>query len=299
MTHAQHYRPFVSDRTVGWRRLWPLARQEMLLVFRTKWGVALYLLCLFPSLGRLVMLLIVFGVIDFGPRGLRSRLSTRSSPELAHLDPLQAAFYLEPVLSVLPGMIFFLLLTSMVVARSVARDRATNALELYWTRGITPRGYVAAKWLGGFLVTATLTVAAPAILWLSASFLAEDWSLLVDTAPQFLAGLGGMVVLTAMWTGIGTLLSAACGTANLAMVAWCMLLVGSSAVGFILSQALREPWLRSCLSFWEAGGVLVRSLADLPQRGQSVPGAAATLAFLLAVVWLAARRRLRLAEALQ
>lgn len=296
---AQHYRPLATARTAGWRRLWPLARQEMLLVFRTKWGVALYLVCLFPALGRLVMLLIIFGVIDFGPRALRSRLSGRAGPELARIDPMQAAFYLEPVLSVLPGMIFFLLLTSMVVARSIARDRATNALELYWTRGITPWGYVVAKWFGGFLISATLTVLAPAILWLSASFLAEDWSLLLDTAPQLLAGLGGMIALTALWTAIGTLLSAICGTANLAMVAWCMLLVGSSAVGVVLSQALREPWLRACLSFWDAGGVLVRWLADLPQRGESVAGAAATLAGLLGVVALAARRRMRLAEAVQ
>ena len=299
MSQALHYRPLDCERVSGWRRLWPLARQEMMSLFRTKWGVALYFICLFPAMGRLVMLLIIFGVIDFGPRALRQRLTDRMGSEIAQLNPQHAAFYIEPVLVVLPGMIFFLLLTAMVVARSIARDRATNALELYWTRGISPWGYVLAKWWGGFLITATLTVVVPATLWLTAVLLADDWTLLTDTAPQLAQGLLGLVAMTAMWTAIGTLLSAVCSSANLAMVAWCMLLVGSSAVGFILSQALREPWMRSCLSFWDAGGVLVRYFAGLPQRQVYVPGATVTLTVLLVALLLAARRRMRVVEALQ
>jgi ABC-type transport system involved in multi-copper enzyme maturation permease subunit len=255
--------------------------------------------CLFPALGRLVMLLIIFGVIDFGPRMLRDRLTQSLPPSMEQLNPERAAFYIEPVLAVMPGMIFFLLLTSMVVARSVARDRATNALELYWTRGITPWSYVLGKWWGGFLITATSTVIAPLTLWLAAVFLAEDWNVLLGSAPQFAWGLLALVGLTAMWTAIGTLLSAVCSSANLAMVAWCILLVGTSAIGFILSQALHEPWLRSCLSFWDAGGVLVRAVAGLPQRDASVPGALATLTALFIGLVVAARRRMRVQEALQ
>ena len=74
---------------------------------------------------------------------------------------------------------------------------------------------------------------------------------------------------------------------------------GSSAVGFILSQVLREPALRSCLSFWDAGRVVVRDLAGLPQRDVSVFGAYAMLTSLAAVLTLLARRRLRVVEALQ
>ncbi|MFN3239921.1 MAG: ABC transporter permease [Planctomycetota bacterium] len=299
MSQALHYRPLSCQRVTGFARLWPLARQEMTALFRTKWGVALFFVCLFPSLGRLVMLLIMFGVVDFGPRGLRDRMSQNLPPNLDHLNPERAAFYFETALSTMPGMVFFLMLTSMSVARSIARDRATNGLELYWTRGISPWGYVFAKWLGGFLITATLTVLMPLLLWIAAGFLAEDWTLLADTSGQVVIGLLGLVIMTAIWTGIGTLLSAVANSANLAMVMWAMLLVGSSAIGFVLSKALREPELRSCLSFWDAGRVVVRDLASLPQRDVSVFGAYAMLVTVATVLVVLAQRRMRVVEALQ
>ncbi|MBX3464865.1 MAG: ABC transporter permease [Planctomycetes bacterium] len=281
----------------GWRRSWPLAQAEFLTLFRSRWGVALFLLCLFPGLGRLVMLLIIFGVVNFGPVGLRARLQNRA--EIPGLDPSRVDFYLEPVVSVMPGMVFFLLLTSLVVARTIARDRLANAMELYWTRGLSPLAYVACKWLGGWLVVASITVMVPLALWLTAGFLAEDWSLLATSAGGMARAAVGLVVVSAAWTGICLALSAICGSPNAAMVAWSMLLVGSSAVGVVLASALREPWLRSCLSLWEAGTVVVRAIAGVPQRGVSIPGACAMLAGCLIVTMLLARSRLRLEEALR
>lgn len=299
MSQNLHYRGLDCELVGPFQRLWPLARQEMLGLFRTKLGVALYFVCLFPSLGRLVMILIMFGVLDFGPRRLVDRLNQNMPPSMDRLNPQRAEFYFEGALSTMPGMIFFLLLTSMVVARCIARDRATNALELYWTRGISPWGYVFAKWLGGFLITASLTVGMPLMLWLSACFLAEDWSLLLETGPQFFVGLVAIAFMTGIWTAIGTLLSAIASSANLAMVAWSMLLVGSSAVGFVLSRALDERSLRSCMSFWDAGRVVVRAIADLPQRDASVFGAFMMLGTLSTLLVLLARKRMRVVEALQ
>lgn len=299
MSQHLHYRGLDCELAGPFQRLWPLARQEMLGLFRTKLGLALYFVCLFPALGRMVQLLIMFGVLDFGPRGLVNRLQQNLPPSMDRQNPLRAEFYFEGSLSTMPGMIFFLLLTSMVVARCIARDRATNALELYWTRGISPWGYVFAKWLGGFLITASLTVGMPIVLWVSACFLAEDWSLMLDTGPQFLLGLFAITLMTAIWTGVGTLLSAVASSANLAMVLWSMLLVGSSAVGFVLSRALDERSLRSCMSFWDAGRVIVRSIADLPQRDASVTGAFIMLGTLCTVLFVVAKKRMRVVEALQ
>ena len=299
MSQALHYRPLDCERVTGLKRLWPLARQEMTTLFRTKWGVALFFVCLFPSLGRLVMLLIMFGVVDFGPRALRERLTENLPPDLDHINPARAAFYFETALSTMPGMVFFLMLTSMVVARCIARDRATNGLELYWTRGISPWGYVFGKWLGGFLLTASMTVLMPLVLWLAAWFLAKDPALLTATAGQFFLGLLGLALMTAIWTAIGALISAIASSANLAMVLWAMLIVGSSAVAFVLSRALGEPELRSCLSFWDAGRVVVRDLASLPQRNVSVGGAYVMLLALTTVLFALARRRMRVVEALQ
>jgi len=299
VSQALHYRPLQCERVSGLARLWPLARQEMTTLFRTRWGVALYFVCLFPSLGRLVMLLIMFGVVDFGPRALRERMTENLPPELDHINPARAAFYFETALSTMPGMVFFLMLTSMVVARCIARDRATNGLELYWTRGISPWGYVLGKWFGGFLLTASMTVLMPLLLWLAAWFLAEDASVLTAMAGQFFAGLLGLLLMTAIWTAIGTLISAVAGSANLAMVLWAMLIVGSSAVAFVLSRVLGEPELQSCLSFWDAGRVVVRDLASMPQRDVSVVGAYVMLAALVAALVTMARRRMRVVEALQ
>ena len=252
-----------------------------------------------PGVGRLIMLLIMFGVINFGPANLRNRLDGNLPDAMRHLDPNHASFYLHSTLEPMPGMVFFLLLTTLVVARSVARDRATNALELYWTRGISPWGYLFAKWWGGFLITATVTVVLPLLLWLTACFLAEDWTLLQDTVGQFSLGLLGLAGLTAVWTLIGTFVSASASSANAAMVIWCILLVGTRAVGGILSGIMREPELMSCLSFWEAGGVIVRTLADLPQQRTWLAGALGTFGVLFVTTFLVARRRMRVQEALQ
>ena len=111
------------------RRWWPLAAHEFLSLFRTRWGLTMFFVCLIPGIGRLVMLLIMFGVVNFGPE-MRARLQQRGPANLASLDPGRIEFYIGPVLAVMPGMIVVLLLSSLVVARAIARDRMTNALEL-------------------------------------------------------------------------------------------------------------------------------------------------------------------------
>ncbi|MFY9345965.1 MAG: ABC transporter permease [Planctomycetota bacterium] len=294
---ALGYRPAAFVPVPAWRRWWPLAREEASSLFRARWGVAMFCVCLVPTLIRLAMLLMVFGVIQFGPLSLRNRLQTRAAGEVANLDPRRAEFYIESVLQVMPGMVCLLLLTSLTVARSIARDRTTNALELYWTRGISPLGYLLAKWVGSVWLVAKVTVVAPLLLWVVAVFLADDWSLFLDSWLTVGAGLVGVAVATAVWTALGTLLSACAGRPNTAMVAWSLLLVGSSAVGVVLAQALREPHLRSTLSVWHAGGVVARAIAGIPQAKVSVAGAATTLGVLLLLLAWRARRRLRLLEA--
>lgn len=285
------YRPVAA-----WWRWWPLAEREFLAMFAKRWGVGLFFVCLLPTLFRLVMLLIVFGVLNFGPPSLRNRMPTRGG-DLGVVDPYRVEFYVDPVLQVMPGMVCALLLTTLFVARAVARDRTTNALELYWTRGISPWGYLLAKWVGSLLLMVTFTVVAPLALWLTACFLAEDWTLFTGTAGSFACALAGLLAASVLWTAIGVLLSAACTSPNAAMVLWCMLLVGTQSFGFVLARLVREPWLRSCLSVWDAGGVVARAIGGLPQREASVPGAFAMLLGMVAVLFLLARRRLRLVEA--
>ncbi|MCU0863272.1 MAG: ABC transporter permease [Planctomycetes bacterium] len=300
MSQRLTYRTSHFEPVPAWRRWWPLAWAEASSLFRSIWGVVLFCVCLLPVLIRLAMLLIMFGVVNFGPPSLRNRLTSRATGELASIDPRRVEFYVEPVLQVMPGMVFVLLLSSLVIARSVARDRSTNALELYWTRGITPWTYLLAKWFGGLMLLSLLTVIAPLALWTTAVFLAEDWSLFLDSWLPMLIALSALMLVTAVWSALGILLSAAANSPNGAMVAWISLLVGSGALAVVLAVVLREPWLRSCLSVWDAGGVIVRALAGLaqPRGGVSVAGAGCVLGGLLLFTWWRARRRLRLGEAI-
>lgn len=292
MSTRLRYRSEAMVTAPGWRRWWPLVGHEFGMLFRSKWGIALFFLCLFPAVGRLVMLLILYGVVNFGPQ-LRQRMQSRGpGAGLAQLDPGNVEFYLEPVLAVMPGMVFVLLLSAFVMARTVARDRLSNALELYWTRGVTPGGYLLAKWLGNTAAIGLITFVAPTLLWLTAAFLHEDWSLLADSATTVLPGLLGLLVATGLWSAVCVGISACSSTPNGATVGWAMLLVGSSSMAVLLSSLLREPDLRLSISVWEAGGVLARGVAGAGGEG-SVLGAAVLYGVLLLVLLGGGWRRLR------
>jgi hypothetical protein len=297
MTTPLQYRASPWRREPTWRSWWALARHEGKSLFKSRGGVLAFLFCLTPGLIQLVMLLVIFGVLQFGSPGLRNQRSQGSRPELAWLDPRNIEFYVEPVLHPVRGMLCVLLLTAMTLARSIARDRSTNALELYWTRGITPRGYLLAKWLGGALPLAGFTMAMPAFLWLMAVLLNPDWTLLQSTWLPMLRAEVALLVVTIGWSGLPILISAAAHSANGAMVTWIGLLVGSGALAKALGDLLRAPELPSRLSIWEAGASVTRVIAGVPQRHGGLLWSAALLAGLALVVWLRARARLRVTEA--
>jgi ABC-type transport system involved in multi-copper enzyme maturation permease subunit len=301
VTTPLNYRPADYVPVPPATRWWPLARREATSLFASRWGILLYGLCLIPFLVRAVILLILFGVLALGPEELRTRLQqppvVRGGPGMASLDPRMLAFYADQALRP-PAFVFVLLLSSMVVARSIARDRMTNALELYWTRGISPGQYVFAKWFGGSLIVGSITVLAPFVLWLMAVFLAPDWTLLQQTAGGMARLLAALALATGALTAIGTFVSGAAATANGATVVWTIVMVGSVSVGELLAGVLRTPTLRSWTSIWEAFGVLVRAIAGVPQRNVSEIGACACLGGLLAWSWWRGRRRLRMEDAI-
>jgi ABC-type transport system involved in multi-copper enzyme maturation permease subunit len=298
MTMPLAYRPAAFAPVPSWRRWWPLAQQEAGLLFQSRWGQAIVFLCLLPAVGRLVMLLILFGVLQFGPPGMRAIGPGRPRP-LAAFDPLQVEFYVDPVLAAMPGMVVALLLSALVPARAIARDRSTNALELYWTRGISPYAYVLAKWVGSALLLGVVTVLAPLALWSTAALLHEDWGLLASTWWPMVQALAGLAAATLVWTALAILVSASCASANAAMVLWTMLLVGSAAVGAVAAAAARDPSLRTVFSLWECGALLARQVGGSAPRGAPVAGCLCTLGTVLFVLGLRAHRHLRVAEAVQ
>lgn len=300
MSSPSTYREATFQPVPSGRRWWPLAAREASQLFRSRWGILLYGLCLIPFLVRAVILMIVYGVLSFGPDALRNRLQTqpiaRGGPG-PELDPRSLQFYAAQAIQP-PAFVFVLLLTSMVVARAIARDRTTNALELYWTRGISPAQYVLAKWAGGTLLVGSITVLAPFLLWTLAVFLAPDWSLLQNTAGGMAVLVAGLALATGVLTAIGTFVSGAAATANGAIVVWTTILVGGGAIAELLAAVLRAPELRSWVAPWTAFGVVVRDIAGLPQRNASVMGAWCCLGALLAWSCWRARKRLRMEDAI-
>ena len=290
--HGQQYRPAPYQPTSRWQRLQPLIRLEFTTLFRHRWGVLAFIVCIMPSIGRLVMLLSWLGVLAFGGPRMRGN----APPQL---QPDRIDFYVDAIVAPEQGMFVFLCLTALATARAVAKDRRTNALELYWTRGISPRGYFLGKWLGTFLLVSSMTVATPLLLWLTGVLLADDWSFLEQTRSFMPAALAGLLVFTAVLTTLCIQLSAIAATPNAATIVWCLLLGGSSALGHIIGHVTRRQGLTASVSVFDAAGALARALAGMPQRGVSVsvPGAAVLLAALLIVFGALARRRLRLQEA--
>lgn len=279
----------------AFRRWWPLAVSEFRTLFRSRWGVALFCFCLLPVVVRSFVLMIRFGVVNFGA-GPRNRVLANAQA-LAQWDPARPDFYVEMVMGTWPGLPILVLLTGAVTAGAVARDRRTNALELLWTRGISPLAYLFAKWLGSVALVATVTVLGPLFLWCLAALMADDGSQWRDTLGFLVPMLGGLLAVTMVWVLICVLLSTLAAAPNQAIVTWCMLVVGTTAIAGVLALVVRDGSIRTWLSIWDAGGTVARALAGVNSRGEPLAGALFLLG-VAAVLALPAARRLRTTEAL-
>lgn len=278
----------------AWRRWWPLARQEFLVPFRSKVGIAVFCLCLVPAVVRLFVLMIRYGMVDFGAAA-RGDVIGRSQA-LAQWDSGRPEFYVELVMGTWPGLPVLILLTGSATAGAIARDRRTNALELLWTRGITPFGYLLARFCGSLGSLCLVTVVAPLALWVAAALMADDWQQLTATLPFLGSVLFALLLVSAVWTALCLCLSAMASSPSQAIVLWCLLLVGSTALANIAAGVLREPNLRAWLSVWDAGGTLARHVAGVSTRVALGP-ALGFLSGLLLLLGLGAWRRLRVGEA--
>lgn len=283
------YRSESYESVKGWRRIWPLVWLEFGALFRGKWGTLLFVFCALPSLFRLFFLLVWTGALGFGA----GRMMDGRRGAMREFLPSNREFYVETVVASQNGMFAMMLLMALATARVIAKDRAVNALEFYWTRGISPWGYFVAKWLGSTLLVGLLTVAAPVVLWVVGVLLAEDWSFFHETVGFMPRAVLGLVTFTVVLTLLCTLLSAITATANLATILWCLLLVGGWAVAQLISDLSNER-VESWLSIWGAAGALARWIAGISERQASVGGAGVFVVVAVVVLGLMARRNLRL-----
>lgn len=294
--YGLEYRPKSYVPTGAWRRLSPLMRMERSVLFRSKWGIGTFLFCVIPVFVRLVILLGYLGLLPFAGR---MRDAADNVPQAMRMwIPTNIEFFVEQVVSMEQGFFVFLVLTAMATARAIAKDRATNALELYWTRGISPFGYFVGKWFGALSLTAGVTVGGGFLLWIVGVLFAEDWTYFEQTAPFMPLALLSLLTFTTVLTLMCVLFSAVCSSANLATILWCLLLGGSSAVEVVLRELLPGE-AGPCASVWEATATVARAIAGVPHRGHDLSDSVWLLAGLGAALALLARRRLRATEAIQ
>ncbi|HLU39821.1 MAG TPA: hypothetical protein VK081_10565 [Planctomycetota bacterium] len=281
------YRDLAYRPTAPFRRIWPIARHELAAIFRIRFGTVIFIVCLAPTIGSLIFLLASAGIWETEPR-MRERM--------AGFDPSLPSFFLRPITSAL-GFLPFLVLTTLVSARAIAKDRAAGALEIYWTRAITPLGYFVGKVLGSFLLLATVFVVAPFVLWLTSVLIAPDWGQFEATIGFLPGMLLGLTVHAAAMAALAVGVSALASTPNMASIAWLFVVVGTGFVGQVLRRMLAEPWV-ALISPWSAAARVVDWFAGWTPVVSYPPAAAgvALAAALAAVLGLAARR-LRVLEA--
>ncbi len=293
--HDQGYRALQYEPQPTWVRLLPLARLEFSVLFRRKLGQSLFFLCLLPCVFQLLVHLWRSGMVELG--GIQGARALAG--EIPGLDPANRRFYLDPILSYSRELM--LVLTALVSCRAIAKDRAAGALELLWTRGITPAQYFLGKWLGSLWLLGIPCVVGPLVLWLYAVLNAPDWTLLERTIvwmPQAVLGLTFFAVVISF---LALLFSAMAAGPNVATLFWLVLMGGSFAASRFLSVVFRgQDWWRSLYPF-DSTARIARWIAG----HEGIPGATwpvgvAWIGLLLCVALfgLPAWRRLRLSEAI-
>jgi hypothetical protein len=239
-------------------RLWPMIRQEFQLIFRTKKGVILYLLCAAYVIVKLAVM-----YVTLTPESeAMSQAMGAAARMVSGWSPFGIEFYNNQSTENF-GLVLFLVLTCVICVRTIAGDRATNALEIYWTRGITPWGYFLAKWAGSALLLGSIFVGGPLVLWLVGNLWAPDWTYLEQTWEFMPAVLAALTIKCVVLSFIAVGFSALSTSANGATFLWLLLILGTQAFGQVAYMVARgvmrgrpeelsvTPWY-TLVSPWEA-----------------------------------------------
>jgi len=243
------FRIYEGGRTSVTSRVLHLAWLEVARFFRSKKFLLFYIFCILPALMQFVLVFLEFVVFE----GSGQILGMEGMGRMGHRRPFQTgisnfSFYFGPMLETGPMLVW--LFSAVVGAGSLARDRAENALEIYFTRGIRPVHYFLAKWGAvTFLILCQLLFPF-LVIWLSAIFLAPDWTLFEKTVsylPRMMYGQLFIAGTLALWT---TSLSSSTASPRFAAMRWLGIFFTFRVIGqifykriFMDSHALLvSPW---------------------------------------------------------
>jgi len=292
--HGVRYRPLDYQPTSRWRRGWPIAWNEFRSMFKMRWGMGIFLfiLCFVPSLISLGWQFIYHGAYQIDSDVPWIEVVVGRTPRL---NPASISFYLDPILR--ESFWVFMVLTTLVSCRAVAKDRPTDALEIYWTRGISPWGYFLAKWAGSFLLMGTVFIAAPLVVWLVGVAMASDWTQLEDSLWFMPRVMVGLIFMTAVLTYAAVAFSAFSRTPNRSSLIWAFFILGTAAAGRVLSRVFRGEYSWKAIDPWDSSKRLVEWFAGVsPWEDYDPTAAFVCLGVTLALLTIGLYRRLRHVE---
>jgi hypothetical protein len=175
-------------------------------------------------------------------------------------NPSLPNFYLDTILR--SGFFLFVLYSTVVGSGIIARDRHSNAVELYMTRAVTATRYVLGKWFAVASLLAMQVVAPIFLVWVTAVLLAPDWGVLQDTIgfmPRVLLGLG---VLCMFHGFLVTAISASTDTPVFGALLWVICMAFLTMMARILRFHF-GPSFWTALSPWDACKRIVEAVAGV------------------------------------
>jgi ABC-type transport system involved in multi-copper enzyme maturation permease subunit len=272
------YRGLQYEPTSGFGRIWPIASMEFHKLFRTKRGLGLFIAAYWYVLIKIGALYVFLGVaMDEDGRTVRRTFETMqrmSSGANALINPFVPAFYFDHALE--HGFLAFLILTSLVSVRAIAGDRATNALEIYWTRSISTVGYFLGKWLGSFLLLTAVFVGGPLFCWIFSLLIAPDWDYVGHTIAYVPGVLAVLLLQCLVLSFLAVGFSAVARSPNLATFLWVGVLLGSAAAAKLMEELARHFWADwdavlgyDAVSVWDAVSRICYDLVGELRPGRS------------------------------
>ncbi len=230
---ATGYRPLPPEdaRARGPWAGWPIARTALLLAWR-RTGT------------KIVLMLCASVVFAVGVALVVQVLAENAAQQLAEGQPIAASMMrgiigeIQETFAVFLRVQFFFCAVALAVIAGglIADDRHAGALELYFSRPLTPRAYALGKLLAAAAVPAITIVAPFVLLWLMAVGIAPP-ALRAQMYGLLLPGLGGALLATLVLSATVVGISAHGERRRTVGVIFVVLLLALSAVGEGVAEA--------------------------------------------------------------
>ncbi|PIE24606.1 MAG: hypothetical protein CSA62_01900 [Planctomycetota bacterium] len=248
--HDLGFRSYEGERCGTLSRVGAIIASDVRSFFKS-WKFLIYFaFSVSPAIFQLVIVYVWFIVFGQGQQMGMRRFGRESGGILVRFfgaSVTDAAFYYAVPLTL--GIFLAIIFSGVVGATIVARDRKSNALEIYFTRGIRPRHYFMGKWGAcSFMLLASLLLPY-LVVWLWAWTLSPDASFLQDTWRMLPGVVLGQLFFCGSLGFLAVALSVSSDSPPFVVIRWCGALFGLHMVARLFVRVLdNDAWL--LLSPW-------------------------------------------------